>query len=159
LAIAATTVLLQFSYWPILMGATGLFLEERSLGPVYLGLALVPFVFLLVAFASRHPRASGAVLRAMGLFIVVALPIGATVGPVLGVPAGFAVGGITALRPPDGFSRVGRARGIAVLAGLVYLTVMAAVAPLFAAFVGAVLPFAVLGLADQALEWRAQEAS
>jgi hypothetical protein len=158
LAIAAATVLLQFSYWPILMGATGLFLDDRSLGPVYLGLALVPFVFLVLAFGSRHPRASGAVLRGMGLFILVGLPVGATVGPLLGVPAGFAVGGITALRPPDGFSRVGRARGIAVLAGLVYLVVVAVLAPLFAAFVGAVLPFTVLGLADQALEWRAREA-
>jgi hypothetical protein len=159
LAIAAATVLLQFSYWPILTGATGLFLDERSLGPVYLGLALVPFVFLALAFGSRHPRASGAVLRAMGLFIVVGLPVSATIGPLLGVPAGFAVGGITALRAPDGFSRVGRARGIAVVAGLVYLVVMFWFAPLFAAFVGAVLPFSVLGLADQALEWRAQEAS
>jgi hypothetical protein len=75
------------------------------------------------------------------------------------VPAGYAVGGITALRPPDGFARVGRTRGIAVAAGLVYLIVMAIVAPFFAAFVGAVLPFAVIGLADQALEWRAQEAA
>jgi hypothetical protein len=158
LAIAAATVLLQFSYWPILTGATGLFLAERSLGPVYLGLALVPFVFLVLAFGSRHPRASGAVLRGMGLFILVGLPVGAMVGPLLGVPAGYAVGGITALRPPDGFSRVGRARGIAVLLGLVYLVVMAFVAPFFAAFVGAVLPFTVLGLADQALEWRAREA-
>jgi hypothetical protein len=159
LAIAAATVLLQFSYWPVLTGATGLFIGERSLGPVYLGIALVPFVFLVLAFGSRHPRASGAVLRAMGLFLLVALPVGATVGPLLGVPAGYAVGGITALRPPDGFARVGRTRGIAVAAGLVYLIVMAIVAPFFAAFVGAVLPFAVIGLADQALEWRAQEAA
>lgn len=157
MAIAAATVLLQFSYWPILTGATGLFRDDPSLGPVYLGLALVPFVFLVLAFGSRHPRASGAVLRGMGLFLLVGLPVGAMAGPLLGVPAGYAVGGITALRPPDGFSRVGRARGIAVFAGLLYLVVMAIVAPLFAAFIGAVLPFAVLGLADQGLEWRARE--
>jgi hypothetical protein len=141
----------------VLIGATGLFVGDRNLGLVGLGLALVPFVFLVLAFGSRHPRASGAVLRAMGLFLVVGLPISGLIGPLIGMPAGYAVAAITALRPPEDHDRVGRARGIAVAIGLLYLVTMAFIEPFYAAFVGAVLPFVAVGLSDQAMDWRARE--
>ncbi len=155
-AITAATVVYQFAYWLILSGATGLFLGDPHLGLVWLGLALVPFVFMVLAFGSRHPRASGAVLKAMGLFIVVGLPLG-VLGPAIGIPAGTAVGGLVALRRPEEHGGVGKARGIAIALGLVYLFTMWLLAPYFGAFVGAVLPFTVLGLSDQALDWRARE--
>lgn len=149
---------MQFSYWLIIVGATGLFRPdgERALGWVWLGLGLVPFVFLALAFGSLNPRASGGVLKALGLFLVVGLPLG-VLGPALGIPAGFAVGGAFALRPLEDHANVLRARLIAVAAGVLYLGILWVIVPLFAVWVGAVLPFAVLGLADQALVWRARE--
>jgi hypothetical protein len=123
---------------------------------VWLGLALVPFVFLVLAFGSFHPRASGGVLKALGLFLVVGLPLG-VLGPAIGIPAGYAVGGAFALRPLEGYERVVRTRLIAVAAALLYLGIMWLLSPLFAVYVGAVLPFAVLGLSDQAMIWRSRE--
>jgi hypothetical protein len=155
LAITAATVLLQFSYWLILDGAAPPVADEVSGGLIALGLALVPFVFLVLAFGSRHPRAAGAVLRAMGLFLVVGVPL-AVADVVVGLVLGYALGGLVALRPPAGVEGVGRARGIAVGAGIAYLIVVRLISPGFAVFTGAVLPFTVLGLADQALEGRAE---
>jgi hypothetical protein len=140
----------------IIAGATGLFLGDPQLGLVWLGLALIPFVFMVAAFGSRHPRASGAVLKAMGLFIVIGLPLG-VLGPAIGIPAGTAVGAMVAIRPLDGMPGVMKARGIAVALGIVYLFVMGAISPAFGVFVGAALPFFVIGLSDQALEWRTAE--
>jgi hypothetical protein len=149
---------MQFSYWLIIVGATGLYRPEgeRELGWVWLGVGLVPFVFLALAFGSLHPRASGGVLKALGLFLVVGLPLG-VLGPALGIPAGFAVGGAFALRPLEDHPHMLRARLIAVAAGLLYLGILWVIVPLFAVYVGAILPFAVLGLADQAMVWRARE--
>jgi hypothetical protein len=146
---------MQFSYWLIIVGATGLYRPDgRELGWVWLGVGLVPFVFLALAFGSLHPRASGGVLKALGLFLVIGLPLG-VLGPAFGIPAG--VGGAFALRPLEGHAHMLRSRLIAVAAGMVYLGILLVIAPLFAVYVGAVLPFAVLGLADQAMVWRARE--
>ena len=44
------------------------------------GLALVPFVFLALAFVSEHPAAPMATVKAMGLFLLVGIPVSAIAG-------------------------------------------------------------------------------
>ena len=52
--------------------------EAASPGPfIAFGLALIPFVFVVLAFTSGHPRAPGAVVRAMGLTLLVGIPVSA----------------------------------------------------------------------------------
>ncbi|MFA9430904.1 hypothetical protein [Egicoccus sp. AB-alg2] len=149
LAILAASAVLQVAYWPIIfaLGAS----HAGDPVPVELllfGLAFVPASFLVLAFTSRHRRAPGAVLRAMGLFLLVGLPV-ALLNPVVGLVAGFGAGGIATLRAPSD-SRL-RPRAIAVAAASVYALALLTVGPdeLFALLSAAALPFAVVGIADE----------
>ncbi|MGH2807724.1 MAG: hypothetical protein ACRDKT_10665, partial [Actinomycetota bacterium] len=70
-AILFATLLLVPAFWAILGGFVSATTDEPG-GPnpaaaVAFGLALIPFVFIVLAFMSGHPRAPGAVLRAMVL--------------------------------------------------------------------------------------------
>jgi hypothetical protein len=164
LALTAATIALQFSYWAIVAGASAdpdaPEALETGVGMLAFGLALVPFVFLVLTFASRHPRAPTATLKGMGLFLLIGLPVG-LVHPAVGAAVGFAAGGVVALRSVDGVD-TRRARWIAVLALAFYLGTLIFLGTLlpalggFALMSGAVLPFAVHGLVDQALSERAE---
>lgn len=155
LAITAATAVYQFSYWSILTGtATN---QEATVGLIALGLGLVPFVFVTAAFATLHPNAPGATLRAMGWFLLVGLPLGAVV-PLLGVAVGVCLGGVVALAPlPEVATR--RARYFAVLGVAAYLVLLLLVSPGFAVISAAVLPLAIHGMVDQAVEERALQRS
>jgi hypothetical protein len=155
LALTAATMVYQFSYWAIVAGATadpetaqGL---ESASGLLAFGFAVVPFVFLVLAFASRHPRAPGAALKAMGVFLLVGLPLG-LVNVVVGTAVGVAAGGVLALRPVEGVSTRKR-RWIAVVALALYLGALIFL-PAFQLMSGAVLPLAIHGLVDQAVAER-----
>ncbi len=153
LAIIAGTAVLQFSYWLVLQGTATA--QEGGAGLIALGMAVVPFVFLVLAFASRHPNAPGATLRAMGWFLVVGVPLG-LLSSVLGMAVGLSLGGVVALAPlPDLVTR--RQRYLAVLGLLGYLIVLLVVAPGFAVASAAALPFAVHGIVDQTAEERARQ--
>lgn len=157
LAIVAASVVLQLSYWPTVVALGAAHADDAVPTELVLfGLAFVPLVFLVLAFASRNPRAPGSVLKAMGLFLLVGLVV-ALLNPVVGLVAGFGAGGIVTLRPPIG-SRVGRRRVIALVAGCVYLLVILVVldAGFFALMTGAALPFTVLGMADEVTAGRAE---
>jgi hypothetical protein len=153
LALTAATIVLQFSYWTIVAGATAdpdvPEALESGAGMLAFGLAVVPFVFLVLAFASRHPRAPGAALKAMGLFLLIGLPLG-LLNVVVGTAVGFAAGGVLALRPVEGVDTRKR-RWIAVLALALYLGVLLLIVPPFGLVSGAVLPLAIHGLVDQAV--------
>jgi hypothetical protein len=152
LAITAATALYQFSYWPIYAGTAAP--EGSGVGLIALGLALVPFVFLTAAFASVHPNAPGATLRAMGWFLLVGLPLGVFV-PLIGVSIGVSLGAVVALAPlPDHDTR--RPRYLAVLGVALYLLLLIVLAPGFAVISAAVLPIAVHGMVDQTVEDRAR---
>jgi ABC-type microcin C transport system permease subunit YejE len=114
----------------------------------------MPLVFAVLAFGSGHPRWPGAVLRAMGLFIVLGLPLAAW-SVIVGVAAGYAAGAVTAMRPMDEIEDVGKARTIAAAVITLYLAILLAVAPGFAVVSAAVLPFAAIAFADQVTETRA----
>lgn len=154
LVIALSTVVLQFAYWPMVAslgtredGATAV-----AAGPLALGLAVVPFAFMALAFGSRHDSAPMATLKALGLFVLVALPLVVIVDPMVGAAAGLTAGAVPALQADEVHDR--RWRWAAVAAVTVYLFVLRVVAVEFALVSGAVLPFAVHGLVDQAVETR-----
>ena len=62
------------------------------------GLALIPFVFVVLAFLSEHPSAPGAVLRAMGLAPGRHAGVRFAGDAVTGIVAGVGAGGVAALR-------------------------------------------------------------
>ena len=156
LVIALATVALQFSYWSFVRSATSAMDDESSLGLLALGLGLAPLVFLVVAFGSRHPNAPMAVLKAMGLFLVVGAPLG-LLDVTVGVATAYAAGGVTALRREPEIHSL-RWRVIAVVLLAIYLVVIIVV-PELQRMSGAVLPFMVLGIADSVHETRVAETS
>ena len=158
IALAVATVVLQFAYWPMVASVLGG--EEATSAGLWLGLGITPMVFLILAFVSRNPRAPGATGRAMGLFLLIALPIG-LINIVVGLAAGFGAGAAAALRrEPDQHGM--KARVIAVVGVSVYLLVLQTLAGFspgigqFAVMSGAAVPLAVIGLADEVSEARAE---
>jgi hypothetical protein len=160
LAIVAASMVLQFSYWPTVFALASSHADEPVPGELVLfGLTFVPLVFLVLAFASRNPRAPGSVLKAMGLFLLVGAPV-ALLNPVVGLVAGFGAGGIVTLRRPE-LPDVLRTRVIALVIGCVYLLVLLTVLPFvdLGIVTGAALPFAVLGIADEVRAGRHESAT
>ena len=113
----------------------------------------MPFVFIVLAFLSEHPRAPGAVLKAMGLSLVVGIPVSALAGDaVTGLVAGIGAGGIAVLRADA--DQGWRARAIAVIAVSAYVFVMIRAAGDVALLLAPTLPFTSLGVADHLSELR-----
>lgn len=157
LAIAAATVALQFSFWPSVAAVAAAIAEDaQGATGLALGLALVPLVFMVLAFMSRAHRGAGPVLQAMGLFILVGLPIG-LFSPVLGLYVGYAAGAVRALAPSDPPKQTWRWTAVAI--GALYLTVLMVFLPGLGVMTAAVAPFVVLGLVDQLVELRADAAA
>lgn len=120
------------------------------------GLAAVPFVFVTLAFGSRHPRAPRAVLISLGLWIAVSLVLGLlSVG--LGLSVGYGVAGIFSLRLDQAHSY--RVRAWAVLAGLLYTVILAALSPALGLFAAGTVPLIGIGFGDQYAENRARSRS
>jgi hypothetical protein len=68
-AITLATLLLVPAFWSLMAGLVAVASDDNdapNAGPaIAVGLSLIPFVFVVLAFLSEHPRAPGAVLRAM----------------------------------------------------------------------------------------------
>lgn len=126
--------------------------DAQAAGPAFaLGFMLVPAVFGVLAFVSGHERAPLATLLAMGLWLVLTLPMG-LINPVTGLAAGFGGGGIVALGREDPGQLRPRLMGTALTTLYVTLTLVIFVpAGLFAC---AFLPLTALGLADWYAERR-----
>jgi hypothetical protein len=158
-AIILATLLLVPGYWFLLNGlvsvATG---AGRNAGPlVAFGLALVPFVFLVLAFLSEHPRAPGAVLKAMALALLVGIPVSALAADaVTGLVAGLGAGGVVALRadPAHGW----KPRALAVLAVSALIFVLLRTASASALLLAPALPFTAIGVADHLSERSREDA-
>jgi hypothetical protein len=156
-AITLATILLAPAVWSLLAGlvALGSDAPDAPAGgaAVAFGLCLIPFVFILLAFASEHPHAPGAALRAMGLCVLVGIPVSALAADaVTGIVAGVGAGGVAALRIDVGHSRAVRAVGIAVATAYSFVLVRF-VGPV-ALIAAPIFPFTALGLADHYSEWR-----
>jgi hypothetical protein len=157
-AITLATVLLVPAFWSLLAGLVAWGSDQPKAAPdpgaaLALGLALIPFVFILLAFLSQHQRAAGAVLKAMGLTILVGVPVSVIAGDgVTGVVAGIGAGGIVALRSDIGHSWTLRAA--AVLVAALYTFVLVRVGGSMALLPAPILPFTGLGIADHIAERR-----
>lgn len=159
------TFIAAVSYWSIIFAFVVTDLEGTEVeldtsitaaGPFALGLALVPFAFLALAFLSNHPRAPGAAGKAMFLSIPAALAFGLFGLPV-GLVAGFGMGGVLALRADD-VDRI-RLRWFVVAGAVLYTFIVGLISPPASLFAGAFIPFAASGLADMISEYRAEQAA
>jgi len=158
-AILVATMLLAPGLWSILIGLVASASDEHgapSAAPfVAFGLAIIPFVFVALAFLSEHPRAPGAVVRALVLSIVVGIPLTALAGDaVTGLVAGLGAGGAVALRADAGHSYRARVIGVALATAYVFVTVR--LAPEATLIAAPLLPFTSLGIADHLRERRSQ---
>ena len=147
------TLLLIPAFWAILAGMVAIANDDTTQvaepgAYIAFGLCVIPFVFVVVAFMSEHPYAPSAVLKAMGLCVLVGVPVSALAGDaVSGLVAGVGAGGAAALRPEP--AQGSRPRAIAIAVATVYTFVLVRTAPVLAIVPAPIFPLTALGLADQ----------
>ena len=157
-AITVATLLLVPAYWSILAGLVAAASDDPQPSPdpggsLALGLALIPFVFIALAFLSEHPRAPGAVVKALGLCLLVGVPVSALAADgVTGIVAGVGAGGIVTLRADAEHNW--RARALAVAFAVAYTFVLVHMASSLALLPAPIFPFTALGIADHLSERR-----
>jgi hypothetical protein len=163
-AIMVATLVLVPGFWALLAGLVGSAADDSSgtenapnvAVALAVGLAVVPFVFVALAFLSEHPRAPGAVLRAMGWALLVGIPASALAGDaVTGIVAGVGAGGIQALRMD--YPQNWRARAWAVLVASVYTLVLVRTAGALVLLPAPIFPLTAIGIADHLSERRAEQ--
>lgn len=154
-AIALATVLMMFSYFTYAAAFVDDVASDDSidLRLAFIGLAIAPFVFVVLGFVSRNPRAPTHVLWAMFLLLAVGLTVG-LVDPLLGAAAGFAVGGALVLNRPN-VPRLMYWRWAAVVFTTCYVLVLLVVVTPAGVFTGAMLPLIMIGFADEYAAWSA----
>ena len=157
-AITLATLLLVPAYWSILAAVVAAATDGDDPVPgtgasLALGLALIPFVFVVLAFVSEHPHAPGAVWRAMVLCLVVGAIVSALAADaVTGIVAGVGAGGTVALRADPGHTW--RARALGVVVAVVYTFVLVRMASALALLPAPIFPFTAIGVADHFSERR-----
>lgn len=147
LAIGLATIVQIVSYSSILVAVVATQSDTpEAAGPAFaLGFALAPVVFVVLAFVSGRDQAPLSVLKAMGLWLVTALPL-SLFNPVFGMCAGFGLGGTVTLRQQTEDGRIPRL--VAVLGVATYSLAMLWIIPALGLVSGGLLPLAALGLAD-----------
>ena len=157
-AITLATLLLVPAYWSMLAALVAAASDAPDALPnpgasLALGLALIPFVFVVLAFVSEHPRAPAAVFQAMVLTLVVGVVVSALAADaVTGIVAGVGAGGVVALRADVDHNW--RARAMAVGFAVVYTFVLVRMASSLALLPAPIFPFTALGVADHLSERR-----
>jgi len=155
-AVTLASLVLAPAMWAMLAGFVAVASDEAG-GPqpaaaIAFGLALLPFAFIVLAFASEHPRAPGAVVKAMGLCLLVGILVSAVAADaVTGLVAGVGAGGIVGLRDDPPHHR--RARVTAVAVAAAYSFVLARAAGAVVLLAAPVFPFTGVGLADHLSDW------
>ena len=155
-AITIATLVLVPAYWMILVGLVAGAADEKGgienpAAAVAFGLALIPFVFIALAFLSEHPAAPGAVAKAMGLCLLVGIVTSSIAADaVTGIVAGVGAGGVVALRSDAAHTWRSRAVGVAVAA--VYTFVLARAAGAIVLLPAPIFPFTAIGVADHLSE-------
>jgi hypothetical protein len=157
-AITVATLLLVPAYWAILAGVVTTASDKQGgvANPgaaIALGFMVIPFVFIALAFLSEHPMAASAVVKAMGLCLLVGIPVSAIAGDAItGMVAGVGAGGVVALRADEAHNR--RARVIAVVLASLYTLVLARTAGAIVLLTAPSFPFPAIGVADHLSERR-----
>ncbi len=155
IAVGLATFVELVSFWAIIVGVARGIEDEAAgsaAGPFALGFALVPFAFLVLAFVSNHRRAPGAVMRAMGVWLLAGLPMILFVDPAAGMAAGYGMGGAIALRADEGHSFKARFWWVVALVVYVAVLVLGRIAPGPGALSASLLPFATVAFADYVIE-------
>lgn len=147
LAIAISTIVMVISYGSLLVAIVATRSDTPgAAAPAFtIGFALVPAVFLTLAFVSGRESAPVSVLKAMGLWLLITLPLG-LFNPVFGLSVGFGIGGVITLNQ-QATDRPGW-RAAAVLIIATYSLLMLFTLPALGLISGGFLPLASLGLAD-----------
>lgn len=156
IALTVATVLLVISYSGILGAfvASGLDDGPNPGPPLALGMALLPLVFAAAAYLSLNPRAATSVLKAVGLFFLLAVPVSALAqDAVSGLVAGFGAGAVVSVDRLPMHTWQSRSIAVATSTGYVFLLVRM-IAPLGIAS-APLLPFTAVAVADYILERRA----
>jgi hypothetical protein len=164
-AITVATLLLVPAYWMMLAGIVSVASDDgggmsNPAAGIAFGVALIPFVFIVLAFLSEHPNAPGAVVRAMLLCLPVGIIVSAVAADaVTGIVAGVGAGGVVALRSDPGHTWRARAAGVAVAAA--YTFVLAHAAGAIVLVPAPIFAFTSIGLADHLAErrWEREAAS
>jgi hypothetical protein len=165
-AILVATLVLVLAFWALLAGLVAEATNDGSSNEVEpnaalglaVGLTVIPFVFVALAFLSEHPRAPGAVVRAMGWSLLVGIPVSALAGDaVTGIVAGVGAGGIQALRMDE--PQNWRARAWAVVVAAAYTFVLVRVAGGLVLLPAPIFPLTAIGIADHLSERRAEQAA
>jgi hypothetical protein len=156
-AILLATLLFVPGYWAIVAGAVSIASDDTdapNAAPlIAFGLALVPFVFVLLAFLSEHPRAAGSAVKAMGLALLVGIPVSALAADaVTGLVAGVGAGGIAALRRD--LDNDWKSRAIGVVAVSVYVFILLRTVFAVGLLLAPALPLTAIGVADHLAERR-----
>lgn len=147
LAIGIGTILQAISFGSLLLGAVASQSDTPEAGgPAFaIGFGMVPLVLVIVAFGSGRSSPAVSVLKGMGLWLVVALPI-SLVNPVTGIFAGFTAAAAVTLRRAEGIPFKPRAAAIVMAAG--YVTLLVVLLPQAGLFAGAVTPLLAIRGAD-----------
>ncbi len=157
-ALAVATGLLVISYAGILGAfvASGLDDGPNPGPPLALGMAILPMVFATAAYLSLNPRAATAVLKAVGLFFLLAVPVSALAqDAVTGLVAGFGAGAVVAVDQLP--VHTWKSRAIAVAAATVYIFLLLRIIPPLGIASAPLLPFTAVAVADYILERRTVE--
>jgi hypothetical protein len=162
LAITLATLLFTPGYWCLLIGlvAVGTDRDAEPLAAPYIafGVAIIPFVFVALAFLSQHPRQAAASVRAMLLALVIGIPVlGFTGDVVTGIVAGMGAGGIAALRAD--VTNPWKPRALAVTIASLYTFFLLRTSTDVALLVAPAFPFTSIGVADHLAERRRDRAA
>lgn len=141
------------AFWTLLAGLVSSASGEPRDAPdpaasLAFGLAVIPFIFLVLAFLSQNPRVPTSVLKAMGLALVIGIPVSFLSGDaVTGIVAGAGAGGMATLRSDAPHATKPRVLG--VLAATAYTFVLVQTVGAIALLPAPILPFTAIGIADQ----------
>lgn len=157
--ITISTLILAPAYWAMLIGLIAFASDDSTVsdatasGAIAFGLAVIPFVFIALAFLSGHPRAPGAVVKAMALSLLVGIIVSAVAADaVTGIVAGVGAGGIVALRFDLPHDWKTRATGVAI--ATLYTFVLARSVSGLVLLSAPAFPLTAIGLADHWAERR-----
>jgi uncharacterized membrane protein len=147
LAIGFGTILQAISFGSLLLGAVAPQTDAPEAGgPAFaIGFALVPLVLVIVAFGSGRVKPAASVLKGMGLWLLVALPL-SLAHPAIGICAGFTAAAAVTLHRAEEIPFKPRAAAIAMAAG--YVTLLVVVLPAAGVFAGAMTPLLAIRGAD-----------
>lgn len=153
LAIGLATLVMVASFGSLLVAIVATRSDTpEAAGPAFaVGFALVPVVFVTVAFVSGRARAPIQVLKAMGMWLLVGLPLG-LLNPVFGLCAAYGIGGVFTLKEPEFGGWLSRTLG--VLAAAIYVLGLLFVIPALGLISGILLPLTSIGLSDMYMAYR-----